>query len=134
VQARLINAAPVVEAMTLCEAQGMRLKAHGKAIIQLKPSLTLRLLPSAFCSHPLASGPEGEKWPWPEPGTVVHKKRSMPTHLNVTKMLRIEELITMERCKRGALLWPGGAWSSCHRSPVPRGQRNRCDFPCWSAL
>jgi len=30
-------------ALTICEVQGVRLKAHGKAIIQMKPSYSLRL-------------------------------------------------------------------------------------------
>jgi len=78
--------------MTLREAQGTRLKAHGKAIIQLKVSYTLRLWPCAFgidIPLPLALrlyDSKGEKWPRPEPAAIVYKKGSMPTHLNVTKM------------------------------------------------
>jgi hypothetical protein len=43
VSARRINGASVVEAMTLCEAQGIRLKAQAKSIIQLITLYALRL-------------------------------------------------------------------------------------------
>jgi hypothetical protein len=47
--------------MTLCEAQGIRLKAHGGAIIQLKPSWALRLWPSALLRYPLEKNGHGRK-------------------------------------------------------------------------
>jgi len=47
--------------MTLCEAQGIRLKAHGEAIIQLKPSWALRLWPSALLRYPLEKNGHSRK-------------------------------------------------------------------------
>jgi hypothetical protein len=57
------NAPSVVDAMTLREAQGIRLKAQGKSIIQLKLPRALRLSPLAVSRYPLEKNGHGRnRW------------------------------------------------------------------------